>query len=896
MIEAVTAVAARLGRLGAAALRSRSLARALPLALAGVLLWPIFLPRYQLIGGASFELLMLNGLKAAFHQALLRGELPLWNEWVASGKVFAPFGAVPVSVFTPLELLVDLNVGKHVYAAELLLAHAAVAWMLLWLCRWLGVGAWIAAPGFFAYFLIEPMPYFTHWVFWAGCFVFGAALVTLLALHLVTERDRLLLPALASGTLLAPGVRPDAFPALLLFLASATGLALVWGLAAGRGRRALVAFARRLAAFVLLPLAFYAWQVPLVLATARVSESRLWHVETPLAVTIQHLATAVALSGTARLGAAWAIAALGIVLVARFGPGSRAVGRTRRTDMVALVAGAALLAGALRALGAVTVTATGVSVFMAGAIAFHGFPPARIRSEAVGVAVRLRPLWGYPAVAAAIHGLFEGMSLDAVLHLPWKLSLAFVALVVCGAMAGFGDEAGTLKARLSRALVLLLAIAWLWRDFLSLPLYEIANIVWPGGRDFVITSPLVTGLFVIGADAVARRGVGALLGHPHPGLRTAARVALAVLALPVAVTLAFVFYVPKAEWLDTGFWRHVSDKEMRRHEQRLRQRTDLAALVRREHGPDARILTQLMDHIGFPGTAAGAGARDAWGYDYVPDAYRELAERAFGAHDDLASLPRNVPRLIYYNRHAGAVYRQDFRRYRLSPEETAAGFEQRLARMYLRLQVLKGGPEADPFFLELMRVGGLMLAHGAPARLDRLDEIEPDRNMALWGRPVAYRFRPERPLRRIGFLPAGAGDDGAAVARLAGHARGDLADAYARVTLTPEEDAAAGTRLVTEGRGANHERFVVDSRGPGVLVIFDAWHPDWRATVNGRPAPVERAFVALRAVPVPAGHSIVELAFEPAGWRLGVAASLLALVAAGGWGLALARREQARGK
>jgi hypothetical protein len=260
------------------------------------------------------------------------------------------------------------------------------------------------------------------------------------------------------------------------------------------------------------------------------------------------------------------------------------------------------------------------------------------------------------------------------------------------------------------------------------------------------------------------------------------------------------------------------------------------------------------------------------------------------------TLPRNVPRLIYYNRHAGAVYRRDARRYLLSPDETPAEFEQRLARMYLRLQVIKGGPDVDPFFLELMRVGGLMLAHGAPARLEGLEEIDPERNMALWGRPVAYRVLPQRPLRRIGFLPAGEEETGAMMARLASHSRDDLVEAHARVSLSPEEDAAAGVRLVTAAHTASRERLVVDSQRPGFLVIFDAWHPDWRATVNGRPTRVERAFLALRAVPVPAGHAVVELAFAPRGWWLGVSVSLLALAGAAVWGLALARRRPRGGK
>ncbi len=49
---------------------------------------------------------------------------------------------------------------------------------------------------------------------------------------------------------------------------------------------------------------------------------------------------------------------------------------------------------------------------------------------------------------------------------------------------------------------------------------------------------------------------------------------------------------------------------------------------------------------------------------------------------------------------------------------------------------------------------------------------------------------------------------------------------------------------------------------PALLVIADNWFPAWRATVNGTDAPVLRAYHALRAVPVPAGASTVEMTYR----------------------------------
>jgi hypothetical protein len=72
---------------------------------------------------------------------------------------------------------------------------------------------------------------------------------------------------------------------------------------------------------------------------------------------------------------------------------------------------------------------------------------------------------------------------------------------------------------------------------------------------------------------------------------------------------------------------------------------------------------------------------------------------------------------------------------------------------------------------------------------------------------------------------------------------------------------------------------------PGYLVLTDTWFPGWTAHVDGRESPIERADYAFRAVRLEPGRHEVEFRYAPGSVRLGLALSVLALVAivALGW-------------
>ena len=64
----------------------------------------------------------------------------------------------------------------------------------------------------------------------------------------------------------------------------------------------------------------------------------------------------------------------------------------------------------------------------------------------------------------------------------------------------------------------------------------------------------------------------------------------------------------------------------------------------------------------------------------------------------------------------------------------------------------------------------------------------------------------------------------------------------------------------------------------GMLVLAEPYYVERRARVDGMPAAVEKANMALSAVPVKAGAHLVELLYVPTGLRWGAGISLATLL------------------
>jgi hypothetical protein len=76
----------------------------------------------------------------------------------------------------------------------------------------------------------------------------------------------------------------------------------------------------------------------------------------------------------------------------------------------------------------------------------------------------------------------------------------------------------------------------------------------------------------------------------------------------------------------------------------------------------------------------------------------------------------------------------------------------------------------------------------------------------------------------------------------------------------------------------------------GYAVLLDAWSAGWSATVDGKPAPILRADVVARAVPVGAGEHVVAFRYRTPGLRAGAVVSLGAWLALLGLAMTARRR------
>lgn len=216
---------------------------------------------------------------------------------------------------------------------------------------------------------------------------------------------------------------------------------------------------------------------------------------------------------------------------------------------------------------------------------------------------------------------------------------------------------------------------------------------------------------------------------------------------------------------------------------------------------------------------------------------------------------------------------------------SATGYESLILKSYYRyLEAMEGGPQG-----EIDRRAPILKNYRSPL-VDRLNI-----KYVLSGKPITdadlslvHQTPSVRVYRRKAFLPRArvvhrvervAGDE-AALARLA---RMPLNSSVALVTPDAPELTlrAAGTGepvpRVTPG-GPNRRTIRADLGAPGLLVLSEMYVPGWRATVDGREAPVLKTDYLFCGIALPEGKHTVVLEYAPASVRLGAAITGATLV------------------
>jgi hypothetical protein len=94
----------------------------------------------------------------------------------------------------------------------------------------------------------------------------------------------------------------------------------------------------------------------------------------------------------------------------------------------------------------------------------------------------------------------------------------------------------------------------------------------------------------------------------------------------------------------------------------------------------------------------------------------------------------------------------------------------------------------------------------------------------------------------------------------------------------PRPAAAPGTaRAEIAGEDQRSLAVRVTAPADGFLLVADTFYPGWTASIDGRPAPLYRANLAVRGVPVPSGAHDVRFTYEPPGLAQGALVSGVAL-------------------
>lgn len=203
-----------------------------------------------------------------------------------------------------------------------------------------------------------------------------------------------------------------------------------------------------------------------------------------------------------------------------------------------------------------------------------------------------------------------------------------------------------------------------------------------------------------------------------------------------------------------------------------------------------------------------------------------------------------------------------------------------LERLCTLLRLMEGTPAHDA----LLRLGGV--THVVSRHDAGFEHLQPvKRYDSLYAQDVRLYAVP-KPLPRAFAVPrARSVDERGAVEAVLDPTFDPRTEVLLDRDITVSPMAAGKTfRGFCRIRERHADRVVVDAEltEPGFVVLLDGYSSGWEATIDGVPAPVYRANIAFRAVPVPAGGHRVTLTYRPVALRAGLTLSALtALVVIG---------------
>ena len=95
--------------------------------------------------------------------------------------------------------------------------------------------------------------------------------------------------------------------------------------------------------------------------------------------------------------------------------------------------------------------------------------------------------------------------------------------------------------------------------------------------------------------------------------------------------------------------------------------------------------------------------------------------------------------------------------------------------------------------------------------------------------------------------------------------------------LLPRPEPATGSTATIVAETPLVIDLAVEAKAAGYLVLLDTFYPGWVATIDGRPAAIQRANYVGRAVFVPRGQHTVRFQYQPFAFRVGIWLAVFAL-------------------